>query len=1043
MMYCNRVRETTEPRRTRHDLPLRAAVILASCVLGCGPDRAVDSTDAGSPGVAEFAPGQGSVHGYIDANVGTAAPAAFGLPDAAVQLRRVSDGLLTASVTTDVHGGFIASKVPAGTYTICLAAAAGFSPSCSQTSFVVTTGKIAYPAHAVFSPLRFVVFGRVRLADGSDVRYENDEFGTEVNVRVRALLPDGTLVAGPVRANGRGEYVLGQVPAKAGLRIIAQSEAVSAQATISSDAAATRVDLVLANRRPVVDEINALQGGVGVRHVAAGSTVRVEVRASDPDGQALHYRWLAPGGSCAAVDAPATDCTMPGALGTQSIYVQISDGVGQYAVGRVRVAIGEAISLFSGKVVTDGGAAVPGAEIRLNGKITSSDARGGFALQISEGNRYVLTIKKDGFQLISKVFQTEQVGATYQLLRASTVVIDPTVDNTIVLRVPKSRSTGGQEGGYKDASVVLKARSIVDAAGNVVTTPVTTYGSRFDHLFDPYGRMPGDSGAVESSGRDVSLVSFGAIELNLRGAAGEKYNLAPNMPADVTYPVHSSQLASAPATIPLWYYNETTGLWEEDGTATLVSGSYLAKAKHFSAINVDLKKSNATCLKIVVDQTTLTVPFKIRLSIPGSPVVERTVTDNVSAIVRLPPNVASSTIVVLDSTNTPIPLSQRTFSTGDVLPDGTNLSLPAPYNVCITPPSPPVTLTIDLPQNPNPFWLTRKINPGASDVQRSAYADAYYTAIAADATLDAWKTRNGFTPGDDASAFYFNAGDLEFGRSMHMKHRSDGGIAYYVTNFADADKAFGGLAADVIATVAMEYSKFPQVAAGAPKFTKFYVFDKAGNRVNKAELDNRGDKYVPGLCVVCHGGTLPPDIATASPPGNTDSRFIPFDLKSFDSSPLAPGFPALLQRPAQEENFRKLNEGVYLNTSATDAQKALIEAWYDPNVSNVGQVQQDGIANIPFNWTASSGIATATDSQFYYDVVRPSCRSCHASRGPGLDFGDPAAFMGSGASFAVCTGGYMPQSFVTWRNFWHSQSPHQPTRMEQYFGLAAGSCTGP
>ena len=51
--------------------------------------------------------------------------------------------------------------------------------------------------------------------------------------------------------------------------------------------------------------------------------------------------------------------------------------------------------------------------------------------------------------------------------------------------------------------------------------------------------------------------------------------------------------------------------------------------------------------------------------------------------------------------------------------------------------------------------------------------------------------------------------------------------------------------------------------------------------------------------------------------------------------------------------------------------------------------------------------------------------------------------MGSGASFAVCTGGYMPQSFVTWRNFWHSQSPHQPTRMEQYFGLAAGSCTGP
>jgi hypothetical protein len=211
--------------------------------------------------------------------------------------------------------------------------------------------------------------------------------------------------------------------------------------------------------------------------------------------------------------------------------------------------------------------------------------------------------------------------------------------------------------------------------------------------------------------------------------------------------------------------------------------------------------------------------------------------------------------------------------------------------------------------------------------------------------------------------------------------------------------------------------------------------------VNKAELDNRGDKYVPGLCIVCHAGTLPADITTASPPGNTDSRFIPFDLRSYDTSaPLEPGFPALLPRAAQEENFRKLNEGVYLNTSPTDAQKALIEAWYDPNgVSSAGQTQQDSINNIPFNWSSS----TATDSQFYQDVIRPSCRSCHTSRGPGLDFGDPVSFQGAGASFAVCDGGYMPQAFVTWRNLWHSTSPSQPARVEQYFSLVPGTCIGP
>jgi hypothetical protein len=207
--------------------------------------------------------------------------------------------------------------------------------------------------------------------------------------------------------------------------------------------------------------------------------------------------------------------------------------------------------------------------------------------------------------------------------------------------------------------------------------------------------------------------------------------------------------------------------------------------------------------------------------------------------------------------------------------------------------------------------------------------------------------------------------------------------------------------------------------------------------VNKAELDSRGDKYVPGLCVVCHGGTLPTDIAGTSPPGNTESRFIPFDLKSFESNPAHPGFPSLLPRADQEESFRKLNEGVHLFTPATPSQIAMIDAWYAPlGVTAPGSTQKDGIANIPFLWSSSPANAA-----FYYDVVRPSCRACHTSREPTLDFGAPSSF--TGVEFAICNGGYMPQSFVTWRNFWHSASPHQPTRVEQFLGLAAGSCVGP
>lgn len=1004
---------------------LLAAAGLAS---SCNDEESRTGDDRIEASQHALTTGFGAVHGYVDARI-TANVPAFALPDATVRLKRTTTGVLTSPVTTDVKGLFIASDVPVGTYVIC-ASASGFFDACTSKTFQVKSRRIANPAHAVLDVQRFAVYGRVTLSDQQDVRYENALFNTEVDTFVRALTPAGALVAGPVRANVRGQYVIGKLT-NASYRIAAQSETsvIESLATVSS--VPLKRDMALPNRRPAIAEVNVMQAGKTVRHVSAGAKVQLNARASDPDGHALRYRWLAPGGSCPNTNAASVECTMPSQLGTQSIFVQITDSIGQYSVGRVRLSVGPATALFSGRLIDDGGAAVPGAEVKVNGVVVSSNGTGGFSLTVAEANRYVLTIRKDGYQMISKAFLAERTGATYRMLAAAKQTIDPRIDNTIVVRPPKGRSSG-----FKDITVKLKANTIVGANGALITTPVDVYHSRFDHLFDTFDRMPGDYGAIDKNGKDVTLTSFGALEMNLRGPGGAKYNLAPGATADLTYPVHASQAAAAQAQLPLWYYNEDKGLWEEDGVATLVSGEYLAKAKHFSAINVDLAKTNATCVKLVVDQTTLSVPFKIRLSVPGSPSRDRDVTENVQAIVRLPPNVPNSKIVVLDDTDTPILNSERTFTTGDAIAAGLNLDLPAPYNDCITPPSPPVTLGLDLPQGPSPTYLTYLSNPGDDQT----YATAYYTAIAADATLNAWKLRNGFGA-DEADAYYFNAGDLEFGRSMHMRRRADGGIAYYVTNFADADKAYAGAAADVIATVAMEYSSYPSPVVGAPRFTKFYVFNNLGNRVDKAELDNRGDKFVPALCVICHGGTLPADIAAAG--GNVEARFIPFDLKSFS-------YPALLDRSAQEEDFRELNEGLYVSTNPTEAQQELIDSWYPGGVATAGQQQLDDVGHIPFNWRSGAGV-TAADSTFYYDVLRPSCRACHTSRSfdSGLDFGSKPVFESAAPTvkFAVCDAGFMPQAFVTWRNFWHSTTPAQPNSLGAYlFALGASpdsTCAGP
>jgi len=66
-------------------------------------------------------------------------------------------------------------------------------------------------------------------------------------------------------------------------------------------------------------------------------------------------------------------------------------------------------------------------------------------------------------------------------------------------------------------------------------------------------------------------------------------------------PIASSQLSFAPNTIPLWYLDETTGLWKEEGMATKTGSSYVGTVQHFSTWNCDYSGPKATISGIAVD----------------------------------------------------------------------------------------------------------------------------------------------------------------------------------------------------------------------------------------------------------------------------------------------------------------------------------------------------------------------------------------------------------------------------------------------------------
>jgi len=266
---------------------------------------------------------------------------------------------------------------------------------------------------------------------------------------------------------------------------------------------------------------------------------------------------------------------------------------------------------------------------------------------------------------------------------------------------------------------------------------------------------------------------------------------------------------------------------------------------------------------------------------------------------------------------------------------------------------------------------------------------AYYNTIDPNgerATLDGFREKNGFTTGgvknydetnpdavaiqealsgtDFSHAVYQNIADLDLGRNMFVLKFDNGDVASYVQNFATPDNALDRR--NLLATVAMEYR-------ANERLTTFYAYDSAGRRVTKVDLDGRGEKYVPTLCAACHGGKPKDDInGVYQNQGNIGSKWIAWDLDNFE-------FSDRLSRDDQEKEFRSMNQSVLCTTpSASNAE--LVRGWYGADDSSncstpLPDVAFDG-EYVPDGWND-----TPEHRELYLDVVRPSCRSCHAQRG--------------------------------------------------------------
>ena len=230
-----------------------------------------------------------------------------------------------------------------------------------------------------------------------------------------------------------------------------------------------------------------------------------------------------------------------------------------------------------GLITDNSGNPIQDAMISMNNNNTITDENGYFDLSgFAVRDHGVLKVTKPGFYNAFPVFNAGPI-KQYVEVKMIPREISASIAST----------SGGEVTLGNGAEVSFAASSFVDEAGNPYNGDVSVYLHYLDPTLEDISEiMPGDLSAVDQNNNQTLLTSMGMLNVELEGTAGQKLDI--NKAASITVPVPSSILSMAPASIPLWYFDEDTGYWIEEGEADLSNGVYTGTVEHFTFWNCDV-----------------------------------------------------------------------------------------------------------------------------------------------------------------------------------------------------------------------------------------------------------------------------------------------------------------------------------------------------------------------------------------------------------------------------------------------------------------------
>lgn len=296
----------------------------------------------------------------------------------------------------------------------------------------------------------------------------------------------------------------------------------------------------------------------------------------------------------------------------------------------------------TGVILDESGTPMPGALVKAGGQTMMTNDKGLFRFNNIQLDKYnsVVKVEKAGY---------------FQAIRTFSALANNTNFVRIKL-IPKNEignfvaTTGGTVtlGG---STITLPGNAVVLKSNNQpYTGTVRVFAANIDPTQNDIDQViPGSFQATDANNYRVILKSYGMMAVELEGSGGEPLQIATGKKATLKMAIPSALQSSAPATIPLWYVNETDGLWKEEGSATKVGNVYEGEVSHFSFWNCDVSV-NAVFLEMTLITNEGPLPFTtVKITRISTGTTTYGFTDSLGQVSGFVPNDQPLLLQVLDN----------------------------------------------------------------------------------------------------------------------------------------------------------------------------------------------------------------------------------------------------------------------------------------------------------------------------------------------------------------------------------------------------------